>query len=197
VFDARIRDGSTHRIVTYAVRPDALVIVEVLRQSPDLQENTFPVFYRLRDYFTVEGRLDGSAWIVGNVADFLQLTEGQATSVDIRAALAEELQLRRNQRGWSQGDVARLMRTNVSRVAKMEQPDCSVSLDQMVNALLAVGVSRSQLATVIANSGWTPSISRPGARGWHGVQPFRLNAELRNEFDAVLRGRYIWHDVAP
>lgn len=45
---------------------------------------------------------------------------------------------------------AKQLRSSQSRMAKMEAGDKSVSLDLLINNLLAVGVDRKELAEIIA-----------------------------------------------
>jgi transcriptional regulator with XRE-family HTH domain len=49
----------------------------------------------------------------------------------------------------SQGQLARLLGSSQSRVAKMEAGDPSVSLDLLIRSLLAMGATREELARTI------------------------------------------------
>jgi transcriptional regulator with XRE-family HTH domain len=58
----------------------------------------------------------------------------------------------RKQRQLTQMDLAKLLKSSQSRVAKMEAGDPSVSLDLLVRSLLAMGASREALAQMISSS---------------------------------------------
>ncbi len=53
----------------------------------------------------------------------------------------------------SQGQLAKVLGSSQSRVAKMEAGDPSVSIDLLVRSLLAMGTTRKELADVIARTG--------------------------------------------
>ncbi len=173
VFDARLRDRPTDRIVTYRLYRDAIVIVEVLPDAPEYRQYSWAVLTRLRDYEERRPHVEGTWWQVGDVVEFLQLTPEQAALVDIRVALADELSRLRSNRGWSQTDLARALGSSRSRVAKMEMPDASVSIDLFVKSLLLLGRSRVEVGALIAgvraesarrvspSPPWTPNRSRP------------------------------------
>jgi len=150
VFESRLRDRPTDRTITYRMYRDAIVIVEVLPDAPEYRLHTWAILTRLRDYEEHRTRLEGGWWQVGGSAEFLQLTPEQATLVDIRVALADRLAGLRRDRGWGHIDLARELGSSRSRVAKMELPDSSVSIDLFVKSLLALGLSRVQLGSLIA-----------------------------------------------
>jgi transcriptional regulator with XRE-family HTH domain len=53
----------------------------------------------------------------------------------------------------TQAELARLLGSSQSRVAKMEAADPSVSIDLMVRSLLRMGASRREIASYIAAPG--------------------------------------------
>src|SRR5262245_654346 len=95
-------------------------------------------------------RLQAAGWKVGTVAEFLDLSPTEALLIDIRARLAAALTERRTQRRLTQAELARLIESSQSRVAKMEAADGSVSLDLLIRSLLALGATRKDLAVAIA-----------------------------------------------
>jgi predicted XRE-type DNA-binding protein len=95
-------------------------------------------------------RLEAAGWKVGTVQEFLGLTDAEAELVELRVALAEALYERRSRRRLTQQQVARGIRSSQSRVAKMEAGADGVSLDLLVLALLKLGVTRRELARIIA-----------------------------------------------
>lgn len=94
-------------------------------------------------------RLQQAGWRVGTAEEFLGLSSAEAAYVELRLKLGEALRARRRRRSLSQAELARLLRSSQSRVAKMEGGDPGVSLDLLIRSLLALGVSRRDLARVI------------------------------------------------
>lgn len=98
------------------------------------------------------GRLEAAGFRIGDTAEFLGLTEEEAAFVELKLALAAFLREVRTKQGWTQTEIARRLNSSQSRVAKMEAADPSVSLDLLVRALLALGVSRKEVGRVIARA---------------------------------------------
>ena len=94
-------------------------------------------------------RLQAAGWKVGSVGEFLGLTAAEEQMVELRASLAAELQERRNTAGLTQSQLAALLKSSQSRVAKMEAGDPTVSLDLLVRALFVIGTTSRQLASAI------------------------------------------------
>lgn len=97
-------------------------------------------------------RLEEAGFRVGSAAEFLELADDEAAFVELKIALAAYLREVRGKEGWTQTEVADRLNTSQSRVAKMESADASVSLDLLVRALLALGVSRKEVGRVIARA---------------------------------------------
>ncbi|MBI5160032.1 MAG: helix-turn-helix domain-containing protein [Micrococcales bacterium] len=95
-------------------------------------------------------RLQSLGWRFGNAKEFLRLSDEEAAFVELKIELAQALRGRRKRHRLSQVGLARLLGSSQSRVAKMEAGDPSVSMDLLVRALLALGVSRRELARVFA-----------------------------------------------
>jgi predicted XRE-type DNA-binding protein len=95
-------------------------------------------------------RLEAKGWRVGDAAEFLSLSPEEAAYVELKLRLADRLKQRRRQRTLTQSGLARLVKSSQSRVAKMEAGDPSVSIDLLIRALLALGASNKELATIIA-----------------------------------------------
>jgi DNA-binding XRE family transcriptional regulator len=97
-------------------------------------------------------RLESKGWRVGSAADFLELTAEEAAYIELKLQLAESLRKRRQRKKLTQVDMAKLISSSQSRVAKMEAGDPSVSIDLLVRSLLALGASKRELARMIAPS---------------------------------------------
>jgi DNA-binding XRE family transcriptional regulator len=94
-------------------------------------------------------RLEARGWRVGTVGEFLDLAPDEEAYVEMRLRLAQGLRQRRLRRNLSQTQLAKVVRSSQSRVAKMETGDPSVSLDLLIRSLLALGTSPRQLAKLI------------------------------------------------
>ena len=89
-------------------------------------------------------------WAVGDAGDFLSLTAEEQALVDLRLRLANGLKLKRVQQRLTQGELAKVVRSSQSRVAKMEAGDPSVSIDLLFRSLIALGASNADLAKIIS-----------------------------------------------
>ncbi len=98
-------------------------------------------------------RLEKKGWRVGTAEEFLELSPEEATYIDLKLRLSENVHLRRKRRKLSQKDFAQMIKSSQSRVAKMEGGDPSVSIDLLIRSLLALGASHKDLAKVISSSG--------------------------------------------
>jgi predicted transcriptional regulator len=94
-------------------------------------------------------RLEAKGWRFGTVQEFLGLSNEDHAYVELRLRLADCLRLRRQRRKLSQTELARMVRSSQSRIAKMEGGDPSVSLDLLIRTLLALGASIRDLARAI------------------------------------------------
>ena len=95
-------------------------------------------------------RLEAKGWKVGTATDFLGLSAEEVRYIEMKLALSEHLKRRRMRRKLTQEQLAKLMSSSQSRVAKMEAGDPSVSLDLLIRSLLTLGASEKDLAKVIA-----------------------------------------------
>lgn len=100
-----------------------------------------------------KSRLEAAGWRMGDASDFLDLTTEETAFVELKLALAAHLREIRKQHGWTQLQVARLLHSSQSRIAKMEAADASVSLDLLVKSLLALGASCHEVGRVIGKRG--------------------------------------------
>jgi DNA-binding XRE family transcriptional regulator len=94
-------------------------------------------------------RLEAAGWRLGNASEFLGLSPEEAAFVEMKLALAAGLRKRRQAKGLTQGQLANVIGSSQSRVAKMESADESVSIDLILRSLLALGTSRAELAAII------------------------------------------------
>ena len=87
-------------------------------------------------------RLEAKGWKLGTAREFLNLSPEEAAYVELKLSLSKNLQDYRRGKKLTQVDLARLLKSSQSRVAKMEAGDPSVSLDLLVRSLLALGASK-------------------------------------------------------
>jgi predicted XRE-type DNA-binding protein len=96
-----------------------------------------------------KARLESYGWAVGSVEQFLGLTSEEAAYVELRLKLSDAIREYRKKRRLTQSQLADLIQSSQSRVAKAEAADGSVSLDLLIRALLALGATHQDLAKVI------------------------------------------------
>ena len=101
---------------------------------------------------TTKTKLEAAGWKTGNTQEFLELTAAEAAFVDMKLALAADLRARRLEKHLNQTQVARLIGSSQSRVAKMEAADPSVSVDLLIRSLLQLGAERRDVAKAVAAS---------------------------------------------
>src|SRR5207237_293317 len=84
-------------------------------------------------------RLEAKGWKVGNVDEFLGLTAEESTYVELKLALSRQVREYRLAKSLTQTEMAKLLKSSQSRVAKIETGDASVSLDLLIRSLIALG----------------------------------------------------------
>ena len=95
-------------------------------------------------------KLERKGWRVGTASDFLGLSADESAYIEMKLSFIEKLRIEREKKNLSQVQLARLIASSQSRVAKMEAADSSVSLDLLVKSLLALGVARKKVARALA-----------------------------------------------
>ena len=98
-------------------------------------------------------RLQTRGWKVGSAAEFLELHAEEAALVELRLTLADAVRRLRKERHLTQVQLAELLGSSQSRIAKVEAADDSVSLDLLIRSFLAMGATTRDLAKVIEDSG--------------------------------------------
>ena len=91
-------------------------------------------------------RLERAGWVVGDSADFLQLSAEENRFIELKLALATGVRELRERRGLTQAALAHRLGSSQSRVAKMEAGDRSVSLDLIMRSLLTIGATAADIA---------------------------------------------------
>jgi len=146
--------------VVYRFDEDAIIIVEVFRKQTQQTPKTVieTCKRRLRQYDSLlsttmdknkRKRLESAGWKVGTAPEFLGLSAQESAYIELKLQLAKNLLKRRQAKKLTQTDLARIIKSSQSRVAKMESGDPSVSLDLLVRSLLALGASARYLQRVL------------------------------------------------
>ena len=91
-------------------------------------------------------KLEQAGWKVGSTEEFLELTPEEVNYIELKLALGSSLREMRTSKNMTQAELATLLKSSQSRVAKMEAGDPTVSLDLLVRSLLSMGLTRDTLA---------------------------------------------------
>jgi DNA-binding XRE family transcriptional regulator len=97
-------------------------------------------------------RLERKGWRIGSAQELLQLSDEEVAYIELKLALSDRLKSLREKKAITQVEMAKLISSSQSRVAKMESGDPSVSIDLLVKALLALGATRKQIAGAMTAS---------------------------------------------
>ena len=106
-------------------------------------------------------KLEEAGWAVGSASDFLNLSESENAIIGMKLALASKLKKLRKARDMTQLELAKLIGSSQSRVAKMEVADKSVSMELFVKSLVSLGASSMQIGKVIGTRRTAPSGAVP------------------------------------
>ncbi len=94
--------------------------------------------------------LESKGYKVGSVEEFLGLSTEESEYIELKLALSRALAKRRKQKKLTQAQLAKMLKSSQSRVAKIEKGDPSVSVDLLVKSLLAMGANKKSIAKAIA-----------------------------------------------
>ncbi len=95
-------------------------------------------------------KLEAKGWVFGDASDFLGLSPEETRFIELKLALKDSLKAERLKQDITQVELAKMIGSSQSRVAKMEAGDPSVSVDLLLKALLTLGVTKKQLSKIIA-----------------------------------------------
>lgn len=96
-------------------------------------------------------KLEAAGWKVGSVDEFLGLTREESAYIEMKLALSHTLRQRRLHNKLSQIELAKMVHSSQSRIAKMEAGDPSVSIDLIMKSLFALGASPKDVAKAISS----------------------------------------------
>ena len=95
--------------------------------------------------------LEKKGWKVGTAKEFLGLSDKEASYIELKLKLSADIKKLRTQKNLTQVDLAKILKSSQSRVAKLESGHPSVSLDLIVRSLLAMGSSNKEIAQTISS----------------------------------------------
>ena len=93
--------------------------------------------------------LEANGMKVVDSADWLGLSREESQLVDMRVALAEELERVRKAKGLTQTELARRIGTKQSAVARMIGKPESSTIDNLMKSLMALGEPVSKIAACL------------------------------------------------
>ena len=94
--------------------------------------------------------LESKGYKVGTVDEFLGLNSEESEYIELKLALSEALIKRRKKSNLTQAQLAKMLKSSQSRIAKMEKGDPTVSVDLLVKSLIAMGADKKSIARAIA-----------------------------------------------
>jgi len=95
-------------------------------------------------------KLELTGWRVGSADEFLNLSPDESAYLNIKLKLSESLKQQRQRKRITQSELAQIMKSSQSRIAKMEAGDPTVSIDLLVRSLLALGTSQSEVFQILS-----------------------------------------------
>jgi DNA-binding XRE family transcriptional regulator len=101
---------------------------------------------------TKKRRLAEAGWQIGTASEFLELSAEEEALIETRIALTKLVRERRLRGKLTQIQLAKLLGSSQSRVAKLEAGDASVSTDLLLRAAYAVGASLADVGSAIRNA---------------------------------------------
>jgi phage-related protein/DNA-binding XRE family transcriptional regulator len=151
--ELRVQDRGLSWRIIYRIDSDAIVILEVFEKKTRATPRHIIDICRerLRRYDAAvkergmkrikKDRLKARGWKLGSTGDFLGLQPAEAALIEVKLALSRRLKDRRTARHLSQEQLAQMLRSSQSRVAKMEAGDPTVSVDLLLRSLFALGAT--------------------------------------------------------
>lgn len=96
--------------------------------------------------------LEAAGWSTGSASDFLGLTPEEERYIETKHILSERLKKERQRNQLSQIALAKRLHSSQSRVAKMEANDPSVTVDLLIKALFATGLTTRDVGELLAKA---------------------------------------------
>ena len=162
--ELRINDKNLTGRIIYRIYADAILILDVFKKRQIELRNRSLISVnrelsvmmktRKREMIKMDKRkrkvLKSKGYKVGSVDEFLGLSKKESDFIELKLALSEALSERRKKSNLTQTQLAKMLKSSQSRVAKMEKGDPTVSIDLLVKSLLAMGATKESIAKTIA-----------------------------------------------
>lgn len=94
-------------------------------------------------------KLETAGFVVTNATDWLGLTDEESKIVEMRVALAKEIEKLRIEQGLTQSALAKRLNTKQSGVARMINNPDSSSIDNLMKTMIAMGAPISRIAATL------------------------------------------------
>lgn len=95
--------------------------------------------------------LEKKGWKFGSADEFLNLSDEETAYIELKMKLSANLKKLRTEQKLTQVDLAKVIKSSQSRVAKLEIGDPSVSIDLIIRSLFALGTSSKDIARAISS----------------------------------------------
>ncbi|MFC2134354.1 helix-turn-helix transcriptional regulator [Bacteroidota bacterium] len=95
--------------------------------------------------------LEKKGWKIGSAEEFLGLSKEESSYIELKIKLSANLKKLRTEKKLTQVELAKIIKSSQSRVAKLETGDPSVSIDLIIKSLLALGTSNKDIARAISS----------------------------------------------
>jgi len=96
-------------------------------------------------------QLVSKGYKVSDTQEFLGLTDEESAYIETKVLLAKSFRELRKSKKVSQTEMAKLIGSSQSRVAKMEAGDPSVSTDLLFRGMFALGATRKDISRALAS----------------------------------------------
>jgi DNA-binding XRE family transcriptional regulator len=96
-------------------------------------------------------KLEKNGWKFGSTKEFLNLSDKESAYLELKIKLSSNLRKLRKEQNITQIELAKILKSSQSSVAKIETGDPSVSLDLIIRSLLALGTSKKDNAKTISS----------------------------------------------
>ncbi|MDZ7765721.1 MAG: helix-turn-helix transcriptional regulator [Melioribacteraceae bacterium] len=83
--------------------------------------------------------------------DFLGLTKNESAYIELKIKLSKNLRELRSKQNLTQVELAKLLNSSQSRIAKLEKGDPSVSIDLLIKSLIALGETNKDIGKAISS----------------------------------------------
>lgn len=93
---------------------------------------------------------ENRGWKFGTVDELLDLTPEESAYIELKLALGQKLKAQRTSRRLTQAELAKMLSSSQSRIARMEAGDPTVTIDLLIKSLLALGVSPREIGRAIS-----------------------------------------------